>query len=429
LELQRQLIDAAKAWASGCDDVGTADALREETLILLHERYRQRIPLYRHLAEQSGVNRPCDLPTLVNNMMFSTDIFKSYDPHWLDDCNFSAMTSWLDNLCAEGIASSLDSVSSFADWSESLAKLGIRLSYSSGTSGVMSLIPRDPLTWRALCRNSSLCGNEAWYHGIDGRRRKFDCLITVPPGDGTGIQGAGNGFATIATRSHYLYSSQGVITAEEILKHGRKPIEEKSRNQKLSLGLDLEKAICFIREGLEANRPLLIFGPPFQLKQLCESVRAKYGSVKTHSESIVVTGGGWKSFHGERISQEQLCGEVFEVFGIGCDQVSDAYSTTELNCTLTCCKAFHYHVPPLLEVVILDEAYLGIPRQSGRGYIGFMDPFAMSYPGFLIPGDIAELGYGECRCGLTGWYLVGPIQRLETAEVKGCGGVMESLLA
>jgi len=63
-----------------------------------------------------------------------------------------------------------------------------------------------------------------------------------------------------------------------------------------------------------------------------------------------------------------------------------------------------------------------------RGFFGFLDPLAVSYPGFLISGDYVRMIDGECSCGLDGPAIV-EIGRAKTKEIKGCGGIMSSLKA
>ena len=60
---------------------------------------------------------------------------------------------------------------------------------------------------------------------------------------------------------------------------------------------------------------------------------------------------------------------------------------------------------------------------------GFLDPFAICYPGFLITGDLVDLVFDECPCGRKGYALEGEIRRAPGKEVKGCGGIMASVKA
>ena len=77
--------------------------------------------------------------------------------------------------------------------------------------------------------------------------------------------------------------------------------------------------------------------------------------------------------------------------------------------------------------MVLDEGLTGRLGEGGTGALAFLDPFAVSYPGFVITGDEATLAPGGCGCGLSGPFLEGEIRRASGLEVRGCGGVLESL--
>ena len=143
----------------------------------------------------------------------------------------------------------------------------------------------------------------------------------------------------------------------------------------------------------------------------------------------MVTGGGWKSFSGQKISRRELLRLVEAALGIAPQSVSDTYGNSEINCVLVSCSEFKYHIPPLIEAVALDKAFFGAVDREGRGRIGFLDPFALSYPGFIITGDTGRLVRSKCSCGLQGPAFEGEINRVEGEPVRGCGGVMAKLPA
>jgi hypothetical protein len=66
--------------------------------------------------------------------------------------------------------------------------------------------------------------------------------------------------------------------------------------------------------------------------------------------------------------------------------------------------------------------------QDLSGTFGFLDPLAVSHPGFLISGDHVRMVDEECACGLGGPALT-HIGRARSSEVKGCGGTMGSFKA
>ena len=234
-----------------------------------------------------------------------------------------------------------------------------------------------------------------------------------------GLLDAGGGLARIAARSHFLVDE--VLTADAVREPGadwRGP----------GAGEDAAlRAFAFVRRAAAEGRKLLVFGAPFQVRWLCEQIARSAGRLPTAPGSLVVTGGGWKSFRGESLQRSDLLRLIQQTLCVEPERCIDAYSTTELNCTFRTCRKGCYHIPPLIEPVVLDEAMTGSLGQPGSGRLAFMDPFALSYPGFVITGDRGTLRQGRCECGFPGPFLEGEIRRAAGMEVRGCGGVLESL--
>src|SRR5262249_40641907 len=154
------------------------------------------------------------------------------------------------------------------------------------------------------------------------KRGPFDCLVAGPQGRGLGVQGTARGLAFSATRHHFLFESE--LTGDMVLRQAfpQATAEEESRAY--------PRAFEFIRGTNEAGRPLLIFGVPFQVRKLCDQVVAQCGRLPLPPGSVVVTGGGWKSFAGERLPRRQLKELVQQAFGIDTAHTVDAYSSVEL---------------------------------------------------------------------------------------------------
>jgi hypothetical protein len=110
------------------------------------------------------------------------------------------------------------------------------------------------------------------------------------------------------------------------------------------------------------------------------------------------------------------------------DRIMEGYSMTEMNAFTLRCDHGRFHIPPLIEPVIFDEGLSPMEGEDLRGIFGFMDPLAISYPGFIISGDEVHFIDGDCPCGLSG-AAVTEIGRARSREVKGCGGIMASITA
>jgi hypothetical protein len=436
-----QLTIATRLWSLRRDfDERLVEAIMARAIVLSHRRYVELIPVYRRLAEELELTEADDAGTVVNEMMLTDDLFKSYDARWLAAGDFERMTKWLGTIFFRRPRISHGGVKNISDWSTRLRQDGVYLSYSSGTSGHFSFVPRDRLTLQALIRNGSsyaplVPGSEHLSH------EHFDCLILGFRGLGMGLQSAGTGLASRAPRSHFLFD---VEMSADIIRALNAPASETPGGPQDAGGAEavrrfveataqnrdaaFARSADFLRAARAANRPVLIFGSPFLVKDSCLRL-IEAGAIPLPAHSMLISGGGWKSFEGERISRAGLLQLVEEALGIPPSHVIDAYSTSELNCVFSSCAHGLYHVPPLVKPVILDDLLTVVPGDDVTGRFGFLDPFATSYPGFVITGDLARLVRRHCSCGLSGWALAGEIQRAPDGEVKGCGGVISSVLA
>jgi hypothetical protein len=120
-------------------------------------------------------------------------------------------------------------------------------------------------------------------------------------------------------------------------------------------------------------------------------------------------------------------GKLLETFGLPQEMVLEGYSMTEISVLMLRCEHGRFHIPPMLEPVMFDEALEPLEGEDISGTFGFLDPQAVSYPGFIISGDHVRMVSGECACGLSGPAIT-EIGRALGREVKGCGGIMGTMI-
>lgn len=378
--LTRRLLDALRGatvlWGRRAPfDEDLVVSVTELLAVERHREYVERIPVYRRLASDQGLAESAGVEAIVGAMMFSTDVFKSYEPDWLDDGAFAELTAWLGEVSTLRPPPPGPEVTDVDGWGAHLRRHGVRLSSSSGTSGYPSFVPRDAPTWAALCGNGR-------HYAEDRDASPYDLLALMPSGGALGLQAAADGLARRATAAYFL---EGPVT----------------------------DALAFL-DG--AERRVLIFGPPFRAAALCEAILERGAPVALAPGSRLITGGGWKG-----AAPVALGDLATRALGLA---VADAYSATELNAVLSMCPEGRYHAPPLLQPILLDEALDWVPDGEGEGMLAFFDPFAACYPGFLVTGDRARLTREPCPCGLSGWSIVGAITRAPGHEVRGCAGAL-----
>lgn len=418
----RKILNFTYMWGQRRDLPAECEAARQRAILLNHRRYLRLTPAYRQLADSQNISEEADVTALVNTLAFPADVFKSYKRAWLEARDFASMTSWLRTVYTSEIRTDSTGIDSIAAWIRRLQMEEIFVTCSSGTSGRLSFVPRDRLTFQWMRTTGTYYHHPVWKRDTNGRYPEFDCLVLGSRGTDTGIQGAGTGIAAMAKRSHFLLEAD--ITADFVF--------AMSRGERDGLNAPADsfaRSLEFLQECIAAERRVLIFGAPFQVKAFCERAAAQFGQLRLPSGSILVSGGGWKAFTGYSISRSDLQNLIEDALAISRDRVIDTYSSAELNCVFMSCTAGRYHIPPLIEPVVLDEALTGVPGREGSGILAFLDPFALSYPGFLITGDYGHLSSESCECGLKGWSIAGEIRRAANQEIKGCGAVMASVSA
>lgn len=411
-----RLLELTRLWARGAADDGEAEEVRREAIRRNHVRYLELVPVYRHLAREEGLTEQSGFDAIVEHALLADDVFKSYRPEWIESRAFDRMTAWLGDRFIRRLHLETD-LDGVAAWKARLKEDGVYLAFSSGTSGRLSFVPRDRRTLEALMRNGQSYPHAVWSPSAEGRYGAFDSLILGGTGAGMGLQSAGSGLARMARRSHFLMDFE------------IRPEEPGHREGSAYWDAAYERSLEFLRGAADEGVRILIFGAPFQVQELCERIAADPGLLAMPPGSLLLTGGGWKAFDGRRVPRERLWEQAGQALAIPADHIIDTYSTTELNCVFMTCSQGHYHIPPLVEPVVLDEAYTGRPGTPGRGILGLLDPFALSYPGFIVTQDQVDLARGVCACGLAGWHLRGEIHRAPGVQPKGCGGVMAAVTA
>ncbi|MFI6165579.1 hypothetical protein ACIBCN_02220 [Nocardia sp. NPDC051052] len=397
-------------------DLSAVARIRHRALLINARRYCTLIPAYRKMAEESGIISVKDVHTISNELTVTTDIFKSYDRSRLDRRDFGAMNGWLGTIFFRRIPMATEESRSIQDWCRRLSKDRIYVSYSSGTSGSPSFIPRDPLSLWALRASGSyyphpvLCALTS---------TPFDCLLMTPRGLGTGLQNAASAIADLAETAHFLYDVP--LTADMVGAGPSKTAMRRDRN------ILFEQSLEFLKKSIKTNRSVLIFGPPFEVLDMCRYAAENFGELHLPPGSVVMTGGGWKN--ADHVPENMVEDLIAAALGVPSSHTVDGYSTSELNVTLQTCTERRYHIPPLVEPLVVDDQLTPLEGSDNTGTLAFLDPFAVSYPGFLVTGDVGRLINDRCDCGLDGWSIAGRITRSAHTAERGCAGVAASVLA
>lgn len=460
--IQNQLIKVSQAWALGRGfDSGRARELRRQAILMNHVDYFENIPAYRRLAEEEACSEVTDLETVKKKLMSTDDIFKSYRQEWLDARDFNQMNKWLSEIYCSRVEVDVQGLGSIDDWLERLSAAGTYVQYSSGTSGVFSFVPRDR-TNRTLMKTANTCYltpllTRRKIGTLPGRLLVGPAARLLSPGafarviNGWGLpdfdavflgfrrgrmgnQELMQELAPVFRRRYCLYNIDLQASALRCLRRGARSEED----QKLLGDLRAEvvgrseenylRIAGHLKTSTGEGQKIFLFGAPYQFKELCQVMSRGNQKITLKTGSIILFGGGWKSFTGETMSREALVGMLAETFGLPPERIMEGYAMTEINVFMVRCDWGRFHIPPIIEPVVFDDALSPLEGQDLTGTFGFLDPLAVSYPGFIISGDNVCLVDGQCECGLSGPAIT-KIGRARSREVKGCGGIMGSVKA
>jgi hypothetical protein len=459
--LQQQLIALSRVWASGKEvDQTLAADLRRQAVLANHRHYLKHIPVYSRLAEQQGIGPDSDVQTIKSSLMLADSVFKSYDQHWLDDGDWASMNRWISSIYHHPVDSDASGIETVDDWLEQLSQAGVRVAFSSGTSGVLSFVPRsreDMTVARAAnaCCLPALVGRKQggkgamrWLKPLLSRLepqdmmsmlvkagiRGFDAVFLGFTSGGTGNQLLMADLAPLFRRVHYLYDFDLSATALRAVRSG--PRTEKERQ----MAADFERVVVengqhaysklieHIKASTADGQKVFIFGAPFQCLELCRQFSSRGEKITLPDGSLVLFGGGWKGFDGQAVRREELVLLLADVLGLAPESVLEGFSMTEISILTLRCDYGRFHLPPIIEPVFMDAELNPVDNPAGEAVFAFMDPLALSCPGFIITGDLVQPAFGRCACGLDG-PAVTAIRRAGSQEIKGCGGVMGSIRA
>jgi len=418
------------------------------------EELRPRIAQLGKLASLQGVDSISSLDD-VASLLFQHTVYKSYPISLLEKGRFDLLTRWLGGLTVHDLsgvdASGCDSFDSWFDEIE--AKTPLRPNHSTGTTGKLSVIPRDredleryqQVRVRGMTRSpfgdepAKLAGLRdgsepipivypSYRHGRHAAQRNLDGLVKNL-GSEEATYTLYNDFmsadvASLAGRVRGA-SENGVLDEMEITPALLQRFKTSLARQATQTQ-DQEAFLDRIVSELSGKKALVVGAAPFLYAwTVLGEARGIQGLFAP--ESVVTTGGGLKGATVPDDWQERV--ERF----LGVKLHIGAYGMSELTaghggCPYAHYPHGHYHVSPYVVPFVLDaETGVPLPRagtQTGR--YAFFDLLAGSYWGGFVTGDKVTITWDGCGCGRKGPYVhpsIGRFSELEGGDDKiSCSG-------
>lgn len=393
------------------------ERLQLEAVRINFARLRNRVPALKKLADRQGVDH-IDRIEDVLPVCFDHRVLKNYPIQILENRDFAKLTQWLDKLTVHDLTKmDLSGLTTIEGWLERLEAFGMLVTYSSGTTGKLSFVPRSydelgPWKFSFYNVNHACTGVDAWteklptlspvYRGGYQTMLKMLSLFQVEMAGGE-------------EHFHTLYDTH--IPADLMALSGRLQAAE-DKGEVMSLGLDpalLEQRRLMMEQGRtrEADmerwftklmaefkgRKVKIGGTFADLYRVARAGLDRGMTCQFAPGSIMVGGGGMKGYKDAPADWED---QVKQFFGV--DRLANQYGFSECIGNAPLCEAGYFHFMPYTVPLLMDADGKSLPREGvQKGRLVLVDPIPTSYWGGFTSGDEVEMHWDEkCDCGWGG---------------------------
>ena len=407
------------------------EALQLEAVRIHFDRMRNRIPALKKLADRQGVER-IDRIEDVLPVCFDHRVLKNYPIQIIENRDFARLTGWLDKLTAHDLSRiDLTGLTTIEDWLGRLEAYGMLVTYSSGTTGKLSFVPRswDEFgPWRAHFFNINHASS-----GVDPHTTKLETFF---PGYRGGYQTMLKMMSLFNVEMaggpehyHTLYDSH--VPADLMALSGRLQSAE-DRGEVASLGLDpalLDQRQRMLDQGrrreqdMEAwfgklieqfrGRRVKVGGTFADLYRVAKAGLDKGLTCDFAPGSILIGGGGMKGYKDAPADWED---QVKAFFGV--PKLGNQYGFSECIGNAPLCDAGFFHFPPYAVPLLMGPDGEALPREGVQtGRLVLVDPIPTSYWGGFVSGDEVTMHWeDDCACGWKGPRAAKTIRRFSEAE-------------
>ena len=398
---------------------------------------RPKVAQLDKLASLQGVDRISALND-VTPLLFQHTVYKSYPVSLLEKGRFDLLTRWLGGLTLHDLSrvdlSGCDSIDSWFDALE--AQTPLRPSHSTGTTGKLSILPRDreelerfeqhrvrglvepfrdePDSLAALRDGdnpipivypSYRWGRQTAQRMLDGYVRKLGSEETT-----YALYNDFNSADVASLAGRVRGASQKGALEEMKISPALLQRFKTSLARQANQAQDQEAFFERILANL-AGRKVLCFGAVPFLYNWTVLGEARGLQSLFAPESVITSGGGLKGASVPDDWQERV--ERF----LGA-KLRFGYGMSELISGHGMCPQGHYHVSPYTVPFVLDaETGAPLPREGAQtGRYAVFDLLAGSYWGGFVTGDKVTVTWDGCACGRRGPYVHRTIERVSELE-------------
>jgi len=408
------------------------EALQREGMARRFASHRQSIEMVRNLADRLGIKEVREFDDIAP-LFFPHTAYKSYPAALLDKKRFDLMTGWLQKLTPVDLSGiDCEGCEGIDDWIDRLDDgSALRVITSSGTTGTISIIPKD--------KDGGFYGMRLWRlflfqrFGHEPTEAELSPVVDVIwPNYASGKLGhlrmvelLKNEFTgNDESRFHPLYSdaistdlmflasklraaaSRGELDRVQI---DPKLLARKDEFMAMEARRPQELQTFFSRMTSElAGKRVFMTGTYALMYEIAREGLDRGVKHVFAPDSAILTGGGTKGF----VLPDDYMDVIKEFMGV--DRIQEGYGMSEISAFHWACDEGHYHVQPWVIPFVLDpDTSQPLPREGVQtGRAAFYDILLESHWGGSISGDEITIDFGSrCACGLESVHIAHDIMR------------------
>jgi hypothetical protein len=343
---------------------------------------------------------------------------------------------WIANLFTGQLPGTVEidpSTMTFDDIIQAFNTSGLVITYSTGTSGRHSVIPRDRRTYGYFQYGAAKTTAGIYDQVLD------HALSLFPKPTNTNLWASKGAEIQRRLVKDHSYGLELTITADKAAKmmsgKDQSESDQQAAQQAAQQGAQqmirkvFETGLGFCERYEKTNDTIGITAPPALFYGFMEFLERVGKRFEFGERGFISTGGGWKTVENEQIPRETFRKRIEEMLGIPNTRCLDGYGMVEMNSYLPTCPEGHYfHVPYTWLVPLVLDANMEPAGYGEWGRFAFLDATAYSYPGFLMSGDRVRMLEHCPICDRPGPVFEPGIERITSEEMRGCAAEVTSAL-
>jgi hypothetical protein len=403
----------------------------------------EQIPLLKQRAQEAGISKIDKLSDLVP-LLFSHTAYKSYPASFVEKGQWDRLLKWLDSLSVPDLSGvDVSTVTNVDEWLERLWAADHRVLATSGSSGKCSFLNHTAGDQANKKRHFKY--SAAWPVQVASRDRPVFWMGQIK-GPNSAVEAGQFAMENWGREGAVFTLTQEPLRISEVSKMAlmRKKMADGTATPTEVAEFEAESAVKG-QQGTQEMRefadrvldhrhePIYLIG--FWAQHLAIIERARERGIADndfHPDSIVGAGGGVKGIPLPADYREQVNAFYGNVRRPG------LYAMTELSQPMPRCEHGHYHVPPGLIMLLLDESgeTLLNPEAEHKGVkegrFAFLDLAYEGRWGGVITGDKVSVDFTPtCSCGRPGPVIHDTIVRFTQMGQEdniGCAGTIDAYI-